>query len=94
MTVLGMVKASSRGVALPNDYRAVLVDGDNPSEASIRIEQPIDGSWHPTGGCWYLKTLIAGGSMDSISIDYGQQWSVTSGLWPCIANAWEIVASQ
>lgn len=70
------------GKPLDKTYRAVLETGK--LGAIIRIEQPIkveqgaktSEEWHPTGGSWYLSTLLDGGIEDGLWIDYGQRWGV------------------
>ena len=76
--------ASSKGRELPKKYRAVLyfIDG----EPTIKVEQPIGGDWYPTGGYWYVEDLMKDPS-DDISIDWGQQWTVESGMLEALAEA-------
>ena len=76
--------ASLEGRELPEKYRAVLyfIDG----EPTIKVEQPIDGDWHSTGGYWYVETLYKDPS-DDISIDWGQQWSIKSGMLEALSEA-------
>jgi len=81
--------ATSKGVTLPEVYRAVLVleTGQYPK---ICIQQPIRGNWHGVGQ-WYLETLMPAGrtgrAQDALSIDYGQQWSISAGLQSAIQQA-------
>lgn len=83
--VLGMLQAISKGELIATPYRAVLGGGD--LGPTITIEQPFrDGaSWCPVG-TWYLETL-QNGPVDGLSIDYGQQWAIKSGMLAAIAAA-------
>jgi hypothetical protein len=80
--------ASSEGKILSQRYRAVLIltPEDYPI---IRVEQEFkaSGKWGATGGGWRLETLLEGGVSDSISIDYGQRWSIASGMAEAVAEA-------
>jgi hypothetical protein len=68
-----MADGYSKGESL-GKYQAYVSQGD--LGAIVGLSQSINGEWHPTGGQWYLKTLLDGGGIsDDISIDYGQQWS-------------------
>jgi hypothetical protein len=69
------LKAFYNGKALP-DYRAVVKDG------LLRIEQPIREGWFPTGGGWYVTTLLERPA-DMLYIDAGQNWGVT-GMLPIL----------
>jgi hypothetical protein len=65
----------SKGVSV-GEYQAYISQGE--LGAIVGLSQSINGEWHPTGGQWYLKTLLEGGAIsDDVSIDYGQQWSAT-----------------
>lgn len=81
--------ASSRGRVLPEKYRAVLFKQDG--EDLIKVEQPINGGWHPTGGSWHVNTLLKD-MRDSISLDWGQQWSIHSGMKYALRKALRIMA--
>jgi hypothetical protein len=78
------VEASSRGKFVGN-YQAAIERGE--LGATIKLYQWINDDWHPTSGGWYLDTLLDGGVNDSISIDYGQQWNVDSGMTAVINEA-------
>lgn len=68
-------------------YRAVSYYDDKWGGGDIiAIQQFIRGEWHPTGGSWHADTLLGRDGFstrragDSIYIDAGQGWIVTSGL--------------
>ena len=82
--------ASSHGKPC-GEYRAILTTGK--LGAIVRIEQPINGGWHSTGGGWYLSTLLCK-PHDAISIDYGHQWSIDSGMVAIINEACKFCAKQ
>ena len=85
---------SLRGRALPYPYRAVLHDSPFGGKPAIKVEQQFeDGSWHPTGGSWYLSTLMERPS-DAISIDFGQGWSIDSGMFDAIMLAAAIIKER
>ena len=87
---------SINGTSCPN-YRGGIKRGD--MGAIIYIEQPInrkcpaDGNWLGCGS-WYLSTLLEGGVNDSLSIDYGQNWNIDSGLTNLVNEAVLYLASQ
>ena len=83
--------ASSRGRVLPQKYRAVLFKRNGKD--LIKVEQPINGGWHPTGGSWYADDLLNDVS-DGISLDRGQQWSVDSGMILALAKAQSILIAE
>ena len=76
---------SSRGKLCDRYYRAVLIEDDKDV---ISVEQPFeDGSWGPTGGSWYVETLLgldeygtSDDPSDSLYIDGGAQWLIESGM--------------
>ena len=76
---------SSRGKLCDRYYRAVLIEDDKDV---ISVEQPFkDGSWGPTGGSWYVETLLgldeygtSDDPSDSIYIDGGAQWLIEGGM--------------
>lgn len=92
--ILGSVQAGIEGQPRPeydNEYRAVLVRCDEVKPV-LRVEQRIGGHWHPTGGSWYLSTLWGEGNPnDSIYIDFGQKWLVSSGMRAAIDKALGLV---
>lgn len=68
-------------------YRAVSYYDDKWGGGDvIAIQQFIRGEWHFTGGSWHADTLLGRDGFstrragDSIYIDAGQGWIVTSGL--------------
>ena len=70
-----------------SNYRAVSFYDDKWGGGDvIAIQQFIRGEWCPTGGSWHADTLLGrddfstGRAGDSIYIDAGQGWLVTSGL--------------
>jgi len=87
--------ASSRGKVLDKNYRAVLIRkpadeySPNGNGDLIAIEQPFDDRWGATGGYWYAETLLDGPA-DGISIDWGQQWAVESGLLEALSRYNEV----
>jgi hypothetical protein len=83
--------ASSRGRVLPQKYRAVLFKRDGKD--LIKVEQPIDGGWHSTGGAWNADDLLNDVS-DGISLDFGQQWSVDSGMILALRKALSILRAE
>ena len=76
---------SSRGKLCDRYYRAVLIEDDKDV---ISVEQPFkDGSWGPTGGSWYVETLLgldeygtSDDPSDSLYIDGGAQWLIEGGM--------------
>ena len=73
-----------------HEYRAVLVNEDR-TRPEIRIEQLLpDGHWRQAGN-WYLCSLLSdefGPPVDdSISLDFGQNWNITSGMRAAITEA-------
>ena len=84
--------ASSSGVLLES-YRAVLIKGGpNDRGARIAVQQPFNnGTKWQTCAQWYLDTLLCQFN-DSISIDYGQQWSIEAGMQSAITEAAAICA--
>lgn len=83
--------ASSRGRVLPQKYRAVLYKRDGKD--LIKVEQPINGGWHSTGGYWNADDLLNSMS-DGISLDWGQQWSVDSGMILALRKALSILMAE
>ena len=83
------LQASSHGTPLPEPYRAALLRGDGG--AMLEIQQSINGQLHGCGR-WYLSTLLEHGASDGLSIDYGQNWQVDSGLKAAIDEAILILA--
>jgi hypothetical protein len=68
-----------------SNYRAVSYYDDRWGGGDvIAIQQLIRGEWCPTGGSWNADTLLgrdgSGRVGDSIYIDAGAGWIVTSGL--------------
>jgi hypothetical protein len=84
-----MAQASVKGNPC-GEYRAVVVSGE--LGAIVNIEQPIKGKWFNASG-WYLSTLLEN-QADDISIDYGQQWSIDSGMHDIIKEAAIYCAGQ
>jgi hypothetical protein len=74
----------SKGKVLEAPYRAILKQVDG--HLIFVVEQGIKGEFYPTGGQWRLSTLLANPDRDSISIDFGQDWSAT-GLRDALAEA-------
>ena len=65
-------------------YRAVLEGGRYG--AVLSVHQPFkDGTWGRCSG-WYLTTLMKN-NRDEISIDYGQSWSISSGMQEALKEA-------
>jgi len=63
------------GKKLNQPYRAVMKQ--DKGKWLLRIDQKFDsGAWDATGGGWHLSDLLKDPS-DTLSIDYGQGWSVT-----------------
>ena len=82
--------AAFGGKILDERYRAVLCDDDHfGREPVVKVEQPIGGKWGPTGGSWYLDTLLEEtyANSDSLSIDHGQAWLIVSGMREALRNA-------
>jgi hypothetical protein len=74
---------SLRGRALPYPYRAVLHDSPFGGKPAIKVEQQFeDGS-----------TLMERPS-DAISIDFGQGWSIDSGMFDAIMLAAAIIKER
>jgi hypothetical protein len=85
--------ASSKGKACDRPYRAVLVQDE--LGVVFRVEQPIKGEWFPSGGGWYLSTLLERDTdYDGISIDFGQRWQIDSGLNDAIREACIYLSQQ
>ncbi len=72
-------------------YRAALEH--DKGGAVIAIYQPFKNGEYGRCGSWYLTTLLEGGSRDSLSIDYGQKWSISSGMTGAINEAVTILAN-
>lgn len=86
--LLAPLKAASHGKELERPYRAVLTQRNN--RWYITIDQPIGDDWCPTSGQWALGTLLAD-MPDSIFIDFGQRWEITSGLRKALLEALTII---
>lgn len=87
----GKLKVTSHGKSCP-DYRGCVKRGE--LGAIIVVEQPINGRWVPSGGSWYISSLLEGGVCDSISIDWGQDWRVTHGMIALVNEALAYCADQ
>lgn len=87
--LLAPLKAASYGKELERPYRAVLTRRNN--RWYITIEQPIGDDWCPTSGQWILGGLLAADMPDSIFIDFGQRWEITSGLRKALLEALTII---
>lgn len=72
-------------------YRAYIKRGK--MGAVLVVQQPMLGGWHPTGGSWYVKTLLNDLS-DSIYIDFGQGWKIDSGMCDAVIEACKWLAQQ
>ena len=82
--------ASIDGKILPEKYQALLViDHSGRKAPVIKVMQPINGDrWCPTGGSWYYETLkVSTKRQDNLSIDWGQNWSIESGMQTAIKRA-------
>jgi len=82
--------ASIDGKILPEKYQALLViDHSGRKEPVIKVMRPINGDhWSPTGGSWYYDTLkVSTKWRDNLSIDWGQNWSIESGMQTAIKRA-------
>jgi len=59
-------------------YQARLVPKNG--KVLFQVSQNIRGEWFQCGS-WYLSTLLERERPhDGLSIDYGQQWSISSGM--------------
>ena len=87
------LKASLNFEPIDGRYRAVLHEGDNGDDVIV-VEQEINGAWHTTGGEWYVSTQTEDGIYDGISIDWGQKWSIASGMKDAINKALELKKSK
>jgi len=86
--------ASIQGKEILRRYRAVLSNScSQGDDFCVVVEQPINGCWHATGGYWYLDTLLEDPS-DGIYLDWGQRWSVDSGMLEALAKAAQIIDEQ
>ena len=82
--------ASIDGKILPEKYQALLViDHSGRKEPVIKVMQPISGDrWSPTGGSWYYDTLkVSTKWRDNLSIDWGKNWSIESGMQTALNRA-------
>ena len=82
----GELQASSKGETIADPYCAYLAEKEG--KALIVITKTRFGV--PSGACgsWYLSTLLEGeGIADGLSIDYGQQWQIDSGMRAVIFEA-------
>ena len=99
ITVLSdSLKASSQGNASERAYRAMLVRHDETGKYAVMIQQGFaDDSWN-TCGVWNLSTLLFGWPAnidnrpgDGLSLDFGQQWQIDSGMREALAKAVELI---
>ena len=82
--------ASIDGKTIPEKYQALLViDHSGRKAPIIKVMQPINGDhWSPTGGSWYYETLkVSTKSRDDLSIDWGKNWSIESGMQTALKRA-------
>jgi len=79
--------ASLENRVLDQNYRAVL-NVDDEGFAVLRIDQEIDGAWHPCGASWYLEDL---GDSDGIYIDWGQKWKISGGMLAAFEEAKQLL---
>jgi len=82
--------ASIDGKIIPEKYQALLViDHSGRKAPVIKVMQPINGDhWSPTGGSWYYDTLkVSTKSRDDLSIDWGKNWSIESGMQTALKRA-------
>tara|TARA_R100000458_G_C8145517_1_gene155072 strand:- start:141 stop:650 length:510 start_codon:yes stop_codon:yes gene_type:complete len=82
--------ASIDGKIIPEKYQALLViDHSGRKAPIIKVMQPINGDhWSPTGGSWYYETLkVSTKSRDDLSIDWGKNWSIESGMQTALKRA-------
>ena len=82
--------ASIDGKIIPEKYQALLViDHSGRKAPIIKVMQPINGDhWSPTGGSWYYDTLkVSTKSRDDLSIDWGKNWSIESGMQTALKRA-------
>jgi len=81
--------ASIDGKILPEKYQALLViDHSGRKEPIINVIQPDGDRWCPTGGSWYYETLkVSTKRQDNLSIDWGKNWSIESGMQTAIKRA-------
>ena len=90
--------ASSKGEPIAESYRAVLAIWDQPIEAGrvvIRIERQNNHGLYDGVGAWHLSTLLHGDSVgDALSIDYGQQWQIDSGMRAAVFQAAKFLADN
>lgn len=92
ITLTNNLTASLKGVTSLYSYRAKLEVGD--LGAVVVVEQKVEDRWYPTGGRWYLSSLLSGGISDAIYIDYGQDWMIDTGMREAIFTAAKIVAQN
>ena len=93
--VLGHLQAEHHGEICDEAYRAVLINDKN--SWLVRVEQQVRGEWSVCGR-WNLSTLLFGfpvnmdsRPLDSLSIDFGQRWSICSGMRAALKNAIEYI---
>ena len=89
------LQASSRGKEIETPYRAVLIR-DN-GHYVVSIQQCVKGNWSGCGR-WHLTTLLFGYPInlgnkpnDGLSLDFGQEWQVDSGMLEALTNALEYI---
>lgn len=71
----------SYGTPLPRPYGFFLERSRYGGAPTIVAKEWLSGHWQPTGGAWFLSTLLRSENReDRIFLDYGQDWEVRGGL--------------
>ena len=92
------LQASSIGKPVLQSYRAILCrDEGGTGRFQVKIMQCVKGNWSCCG-TWRLTTLLYGyphnlnsGPSDGLSLDFGQQWQIDSGMREALEKAIEII---
>ena len=87
------LKASSKGEAIKEPYRALLMRRKSDAAMIVKIQQRVKGEWSGCGQ-WGLSTLLfswppnlGNKPNDGLSLDFGQQWQIDSGMIEALEKA-------